>query len=224
MENTKVEVKINNMEYTIVSNEPEEYVQRVALLVNKKIAEVKGQDSHLSTAMLAVMAAMNLADELLKSDMTVDNLRNEMSAYMDEAQRNGAELEGKKLEVETLKEDLHKLEIELAKRETELENLRGSLNTLQKQSNAYPRQGYSQNRMAETSKSAAPSDSGAGAYMKPSAGVRSYSGSSYSAASNDAQKTVTARDANNEQTSASSAASSRVKYAGSSAMDKYRKK
>lgn len=126
MENTKVEVKINNMEYTIVSNESEEYVQRVALLVNKKISEVKAQEKQLSTAMLAVMAAMNLADELLKSDMTVDNLRNEMGNYMDEAQKNGSELERKKLEVETLKEDLHKLEIELAKRETELENLRGS--------------------------------------------------------------------------------------------------
>lgn len=38
---TKMEVKINNMEYVVVSNEPEEYVQRVALLVNKKISEVK---------------------------------------------------------------------------------------------------------------------------------------------------------------------------------------
>ena len=48
-DNTKMEVKINNMEYTIVSNESEEYVQRVALLVNKKISEVKSQNSHLST-------------------------------------------------------------------------------------------------------------------------------------------------------------------------------
>ena len=43
-DNTKMEVKINNMEYTIVSNESEEYVQRVALLVNKKISEVKSQE------------------------------------------------------------------------------------------------------------------------------------------------------------------------------------
>ena len=65
-DNTKMEVKINSMEYTIVSNESEEYVQRVALLVNKKISEVKSQNSHLSTAMLAVMAAMNLADAAFK--------------------------------------------------------------------------------------------------------------------------------------------------------------
>lgn len=126
MENTKVEVKINNMEYTIVSNESEEYVQRVALLVNKKISEVKASDKHLSTAMLAVMASMNLADELLKSEMALDSVRTELKNHLDESGKNSADLAAKKLEVENLKESLHKLEIELAKRETEIENLRGS--------------------------------------------------------------------------------------------------
>lgn len=125
-DNTKMEVKINNMEYTIVSNESEEYVQRVALLVNKKISEVKSQNSHLSTAMLAVMAAMNLADELLKSEDSASKLRTEIGEYMVESRSEKAELDEKKLEVENLKEDMHKLEIELAKRETELENLRSS--------------------------------------------------------------------------------------------------
>ncbi len=125
-DNTKMEVKINNMEYTIVSNESEEYVQRVALLVNKKISEVKSQNSHLSTAMLAVMAAMNLADELLKSEASASKLRTEIGEYMVESRSEKAELDEKKLEVENLKEDMHKLEIELAKRETELENLRSS--------------------------------------------------------------------------------------------------
>ncbi len=121
---TKTDVKINGMEYTVVSNEPEEYVQRVALLVNKKISEVKNSNGRLSTAMLAVMAGMNLADELLKCEETAGRLRAEMTEYMDDAKRNSAELEEKKLEVETLKEDMHKLEIELAKRDTELDNLR----------------------------------------------------------------------------------------------------
>ena len=125
-DNTKMEVKINNMEYTIVSNESEEYVQRVALLVNKKISEVKSQNSHLSTAMLAVMAAMNLADELLKSEDSASKLRTEIGEYMVESRSEKAELDEKKLEVENLKEDMHKLEIELAKRETELENQRSS--------------------------------------------------------------------------------------------------
>ena len=219
MENTKVEVKINNIEYTIVSNESEEYVQRVALLVNKKIAEVQGQDSHLSTAMLAVMPSMNLADELLKSDMTVNNLRNEVSTYMDEAQKNGVELENKKLEVEKLREDLHKLEIELAKRETELENLRSSSNSVQKGS-AYSARVYAANEPKT---------------------VNRYSGSSYSHTSGESKANGSAAvsrsgsaviekdtesDSASKLSSASSAASSasRVNYGTAAAIDKFRKK
>ncbi len=221
MENTKVEVKINNIEYTIVSNESEEYVQRVALLVNKKIAEVKGQDSHLSTAMLAVMASMNLADELLKSDMTVNNLRNEVSTYMDEAQKNGVELENKKLEVEKLREDLHKLEIELAKRETELENLRSSSHSVQKSGSAYSARVYAANEPKT---------------------VNRYSGSSYSPASGEAKANASAAavnrsgsavvekdtepDSASKLSAASSTASSpgRVNYGTAAAIDKFRKK
>ena len=199
MENTKVEVKINNMEYTIVSNETEEYVQRVALLVNKKIAEVKGQDSHLSTAMLAVMAAMNLADELLKSDMTVDNLRNEMSTYMDEAQRNGAELESKKLEVENLKEELHKLEIELAKRETELENLRS-----RPYSSASSAHSSASSAQDSYTKSASPYQNTPG--ERPMLNTASASVVRQAAVQNKAPQP------------------DRVKYPQPSAMDKYRKK
>ena len=147
---TKMEVKINNMEYTIVSNEPEEYVQRVALLVNKRISEVKNTNGHLSTAMLAVMAGMNLADELLKNEEALSNLRSEIGGYLDEARRTSAELEEKKLEVETLKEDMHKLEIELAKRDTEIENLR-SIQTQQRQTAYRSESAQQQYRSAQTS-------------------------------------------------------------------------
>lgn len=124
MENKRVEVKINNVEYLLVTNEPEEYVQRVALLVNKRMAQVQGENKQLSTAMTAVLAAINLADDLLKNESVLDNIRNELKLYLEESKTKGEELEAKKLEVETLKEDMHKLQIELAKKETELSSLR----------------------------------------------------------------------------------------------------
>lgn len=120
MENKRVEVKINNVEYTLVTNEPEEYVQRVALLVNKRMLQLKEGNKQLSTAMAAVLTSINIADELLKNESVLDNIRVELKRYMEEAQASGEELEAKKLEVEKLKEDMHKLQIELAKKETEL--------------------------------------------------------------------------------------------------------
>ena len=126
MESKKVEVKINNIEYTLVSNEPEEYVQRVALLVNKKMNEITENAPQLSTAMKAVLAAVNIADDCLKSESVLDNLRIELKGYVEEAKGLGTELESKKIEVEKLREDIHKLQIELAKRETELSDARRS--------------------------------------------------------------------------------------------------
>ena len=106
MENKKVEVKINNVEYTLLTNESEEYVQRVALLVNKRMAQIQEGNKQLSTAMTAVLTSINIADELLKNEGVLDNIRLELKRYMEEAQRSGEELEAKKLEVEKLKEDV----------------------------------------------------------------------------------------------------------------------
>ncbi len=124
MESKKVEVKINNIEYTLVTSEPEEYVQRVALLVNKKMNEITAEAPQLSTAMKAVLAAINIADDCLKNESILDNIRLELKGYMEESKGLGSELETKKLEVEKLREDIHKLQIELAKKETELSETR----------------------------------------------------------------------------------------------------
>lgn len=124
MDNKRIEVKINNVEYMLVTNEPEEYVQRVALLVNKKMGQIQQQNKQLSTAMTAVLAAINIADEYLKCEEALDNLRTELKSYAEETGTKGEELASKRLEVEKLKEDVHKLQIELAKKETELSSVR----------------------------------------------------------------------------------------------------
>ena len=74
--------------------------------------------------MTAVLTSINIADELLKNESVLDNIRVELKRYMEEAQTSGEALEAKKLEVEKLKEDMHKLQIELAKKETELSTAR----------------------------------------------------------------------------------------------------
>lgn len=124
MECKKVEVKINNIEYTLLTNEPEEYVQRVALLVNKRMNQITEGSPQLSTAMKAVLTAINIADDYLKNESVLDNLRVELKGYVEEAKGLGTELEEKRLEVEKLREDVYKLQIELAKRETELSGVR----------------------------------------------------------------------------------------------------
>ncbi len=74
-EKNKTVVRIGGNEYTLVSTLPEEYVHKVAIYVDRKMNEVTRQRNDLSTAMAAVMAAINIADEVME-------LRGEKEAFL----------------------------------------------------------------------------------------------------------------------------------------------
>lgn len=74
-EKIKTVVRIAGKEYTLLADLPEEYIHKVAIYVDKKMSEVSRQRHNLSTAMVAVMAAINIADEVME-------LRGEKEAYM----------------------------------------------------------------------------------------------------------------------------------------------
>lgn len=74
-EKLKTVVRIAGKEYTLLADLPEEYIHKVAIYVDKKMSEVSRQRDNLSTAMVAVMAAINIADEVME-------LRGEKEAYM----------------------------------------------------------------------------------------------------------------------------------------------
>lgn len=115
MEKKKVKVLINGAEYTLVTAEPAEYVQRVAVRVDRTISEIAQSDKRLSTAMLATLTSINLADELLRIEDTADNLRNEIAKYSKSEIQLNTQLEEKTKRIKELEETVQKLQIELAK-------------------------------------------------------------------------------------------------------------
>lgn len=125
MEKNKVKVIIGGTEYTLVTPEQAEYVQRVAILVDKKISEITEYNPHLSTAMSAMLTAINLSDDYLKLESASDNLRNQVAEYsknehtaksqLDEKTKQLGELEQK---VQELEREVQDLKIELAKTES----------------------------------------------------------------------------------------------------------
>ncbi len=66
MPRMKTTVKINGQEYVLAGEESEEYMHEVAIYVDKKMSEIHRKYNKLSTSMVAVLAAVNIADELLK--------------------------------------------------------------------------------------------------------------------------------------------------------------
>jgi cell division protein ZapA len=67
MARTKTTVRINGHDYVLAGDEPEEYMHEVAIYVDKKMSEIHRTYDKLSTSMVAVLAAVNIADELLKA-------------------------------------------------------------------------------------------------------------------------------------------------------------
>ena len=66
MPRTRTTVRINGHDYVLAGEEPEEYMHEVAIYVDKKMSEIHRKYDKLSTSMVAVLAAVNIADELLK--------------------------------------------------------------------------------------------------------------------------------------------------------------
>lgn len=66
MAKNRTVVKVGGREYTMLSDETPEYIHRVAAYVDRKMEEINVA-SKLSNVMLAVLAALNITDELLKA-------------------------------------------------------------------------------------------------------------------------------------------------------------
>ena len=96
----RITVSICGDEYTLVADETAAYMQKVGATVDEKMREVMNS-AHVSRNDAAVLAAVNLADELYKAQEGTENLRRQLKSYLDEA--NAA-----KNEVSDLKRQLFK--------------------------------------------------------------------------------------------------------------------
>lgn len=94
----KVVVTIGGKDYTMVAAEDEGYVRRCAELVDKNLSEVLA-GSRLSQTDGAVLAAMNIADMLLKEQETSENLRRQVKENLEEANTLKLELSEAKREI-----------------------------------------------------------------------------------------------------------------------------
>jgi cell division protein ZapA len=74
----KAVVRIGGREYTIRASETEEYIHRVAIYVNRKLEEIEKAQPSLSTSMAAVLAAINLGDEVLKLQAETGSLKGQL--------------------------------------------------------------------------------------------------------------------------------------------------
>ena len=86
MEKIRTTVRIAGREYSIVTRDSEEYVHGVAGWVDRRMRELN-QATHLPGGQLAVLTAMNAADDMMKSREENRRLRKQLEAAQAEIER-----------------------------------------------------------------------------------------------------------------------------------------
>ena len=79
----RITVTICGEDYTFMAEESLSYMQKVAALVDAKMSEIMDA---------AVLAAVNMADEMLKQQLSTENLRRQLKGYLDDANKAKSEL------------------------------------------------------------------------------------------------------------------------------------
>ncbi|AEV70441.1 hypothetical protein Clocl_4005 [Acetivibrio clariflavus DSM 19732] len=129
-EKNKVEVRIAGKDYILVGDESEEYIQKIALYMDKKINEIMRLNNKLSTSMASVLSAINVADDYFKACENVVNLSKELKEAKEEIERLKEENRRLLNENAIVSNKNTNLQLELAKREAELNEVRNSLEKL----------------------------------------------------------------------------------------------
>ena len=86
----RITMSICGEDYTLVADESAAYMEKVGAMVDGEMRQLM-DGAHMSRDNAAVLAAVNLADELLKAQEAAENLRRQLKTYLDEASQAKAE-------------------------------------------------------------------------------------------------------------------------------------
>ncbi len=114
---TKTTIRLLGNEYTITSTDSEEYVHRVAFYVDKVLTEIYNRNNRLSTNMAAVLASVNIADELFKVKKELEGAKKDYEEISSKNSDNEEEISSLKRKNDLLNQEIQSLKIEVAKLE-----------------------------------------------------------------------------------------------------------
>lgn len=105
----KVKIEIAGTRFTVVSVESEEYTRGIADRLNSEINAVRRAAPGLSANSAVMLAALNICDNLAKSEEDGDRLRFQIKEYLNEAAKYRSACEDAGRENEKLKKDIETL-------------------------------------------------------------------------------------------------------------------
>lgn len=133
----KVEVRIAGKDYTVVGTEPEEYIHRIGLYIDKKMTDIMKHSSKLSTSLAAVLTAINVCDDFFKSRESEEKLKTELQKATEELEWLREENSLLQQENASLTDQNTSLKLDLAKREAELAEVRNTLDKAERAKDSF---------------------------------------------------------------------------------------
>lgn len=120
----KVVVKINGIEYPMVSEKSKEHMVKLAYYVDDKLKSVTESNPILSTSMAAVLTALTITDTLFECGEENDELAKELERLKQEGHRPSQEVNS---EIESLKSQLEQYKIHVEEKAKQIEDLNTKL-------------------------------------------------------------------------------------------------
>lgn len=130
MGNSKVTVKINGSEYTLMGDETEDYLFSIANFVDKKIKETMQSNPRHSTTSAAVLTAITLADDLFRFRKQLEETKKAISEPENQLASLKEEHERLKEEYIQLQSQLEAATAENREREKEIDSMRNDYDSL----------------------------------------------------------------------------------------------
>ncbi len=102
----KVKVEVGGASYVIATQESEDYVLSLGVELDEMISGIREKNESISNMEALVLCCFNYMDAYRKSEESSDNMRSQVTEYLEDAARARIELDEAKREIERLKNKL----------------------------------------------------------------------------------------------------------------------
>ena len=102
----KVRVEICGSRYVVSSNEPVEYVKRLANAIESKVKHFMDSSPNVTLNDAYFLALLNYADLYEKSEQNADHIRSQLTEYLEDSTRAKLEIDEYKRENEKLRKEI----------------------------------------------------------------------------------------------------------------------
>lgn len=104
MENmNKVKLTIRGSNYVINTDESVEYTEELGRRIDERMNEIMKDSFFVTATQAAILVALEMADELTKSEKNVENFRSQIKDYLEDAAKAKSERDYYKRELERYK-------------------------------------------------------------------------------------------------------------------------